>query len=152
LLVSIDWLASYAISKRKVDVEPMRTLPALGSIQRTNMIVACVAALLLLVFRSNASAISCLLGASVVIANLFVLAVLARVLLASAAGGAGSALGAIALPLKLIIIAGLVYAVLFRSGIDGVGFAAGVFTQLVAVLIETARANLTQHPSPAQSV
>ncbi|HEV3109098.1 MAG TPA: hypothetical protein VGY99_01280 [Candidatus Binataceae bacterium] len=130
----------------------MRTLPALGSIQRTNMIVACVAALLLLVFRSNASAISCLLGASVVIANLFVLAVLARVLLASAAGGAGSALGAIALPLKLIIIAGLVYAVLFRSGIDGVGFAAGVFTQLVAVLIETARANLTQHPSPAQSV
>jgi hypothetical protein len=133
-------------------VEPMRTLPALGSIQRTNMIVACVAALLLLVFRSNASAISCLLGASVVIANLFVLAVLARVLLASAAGGAGSALGAIALPLKLIIIAGLVYAVLFRSGIDGVGFAAGVFTQLVAVLIETARANLTQHPSPAQSV
>jgi hypothetical protein len=130
----------------------MRTLPALGSIQRTNMIVACGAALLLLVFRSNASAISCLLGASVVIANLFVLAVLARVLLASAAGGAGSALGAIALPLKLIIIAGLVYAVLFRSGIDGVGFAAGVFTQLVAVLIETARANLTQHPSPAQSV
>jgi hypothetical protein len=129
----------------------MRTLPALSSIQRTNVIVACVALLLLLVFRSTASAISCLLGASVVIANLFVLALLARLLLASAAGGASSALGAVALPLKLIIIAGLVYAVLFRSGIDGVGFAAGVFTQLVAVLIETARANLTQHPAPARS-
>jgi hypothetical protein len=122
----------------------MRTLPALGAIQRTNVIVACVTAMVLLGFRSSASAISCLLGASVVIANLFVLAFLARLLLASAAGGAGSALGAVALPLKLIIIAGLVYVVLFRSGIDGVGFALGVFTQLVAVLIETGRANLTQ--------
>ena len=78
------------------------------------------------------------------IANLFMLAFLARLLLASAAGGASSALGAVALPLKLIIIAGLVYVVLFRSGIDGVGFALGVFSQLVAVLIETARANLSQ--------
>jgi hypothetical protein len=120
----------------------MRTLPALSAIQRTNVIVACVAALVLLGFRSSAAAISCLLGASVVIVNLFVLAFLARLLLASAAGGAVGALGAVALPLKLIIIAGLVYVVLFRSGIDGVGFALGVFTQLVAVLIETGRANL----------
>src|SRR5215469_9230997 len=120
------------------------TLPGLGAIQRTNVIVACLAALLLLVLRSNAAALSCLLGASIVIANLFVLAVLARVLLASAAGGASSALGAVALPLKLIIIAGLVYLVLFRSGVDGVGFAAGGCTQLVAVLIETARANLAR--------
>jgi hypothetical protein len=125
----------------------MRTLPALGAIQRTNIIVACMAALALLEFRSSASAISCLLGASVVIANLFLLAILGRLLLASAAGGASGALGAVALPLKLIMIAGLVYVVLFRSGIDGVGFAIGVFTQLVAVLIETARANLSQ---PAQ--
>ncbi len=124
----------------------MRTLPALGAIQRTNIIVACMASLALLEFRSSASAISCLLGASVVIANLFLLAFLARLLLASAAGGASGALGAVALPLKLIMIAGLVYVVLFRSGIDGVGFALGVFTQLVAVLIETARANLS-HPA-----
>lgn len=130
----------------------MRTLPALGAIQRTNVIVACLAALLLLVLRSTASALSCLLGASVVIANLFVLAIVARVLLASAAGGASGALGAIALPLKLILVAGLVYVVLFRSGIDGVGFAAGVFTQLLAVLIETARANLAERPAPAQGV
>ncbi len=130
----------------------MRTLPAIGAIQRTNVIVACAAALLLLVLRSTASATSCLLGASVVIANLFVLAILGRVLLASATGGAGGALGAIALPLKLILLAGLVYVVLFRSGIDGVGFAAGVFTQLLAVLIETARANLAGRPAPAQSV
>ena len=122
----------------------MRTLPALGAIQRTNLIVACLASLALLEFRSPAAAISCLLGASVVIANLFLLAFLGRLLLASAAGGAGGALGAVALPLKLIMIAGLVYVVLFRSGIDGVGFAIGVFTQLVAVLIETTRANLSQ--------
>src|SRR5208337_2187170 len=51
----------------------MRTLPALGAIQRTNIIVACMASLALLEFRSSASAISCLLGASVVIANLFLL-------------------------------------------------------------------------------
>jgi hypothetical protein len=124
----------------------MRTLPALGAIQRTNVLVACLAALMLLVFRSNAAALSCLLGAAVVIANLFVLALLARLLLASAAGGGSGALGAVALPLKLIMVAGLVYVVLFRSGIDGVGFALGVFTQLVAVLIETARSNLSPRP------
>lgn len=121
----------------------MRALPSLSAIQRTNVIVACVTALALLGFRSSAAALSCLLGAAIVIANLFVLAFLARLLLASAAG----ALGAVALPLKLIIIAGLVYVVLYRSGIDGVGFALGVFSQLVAVLIETGRANLAQ---PAQ--
>jgi len=130
----------------------IRTLPALGAIQRTNVIVAGLAALLLIIFRSTAAAMSCLLGASVVIANLYVLALLARLLLVSAAGGASAALGAVALPLKLFIIAGLVYLVLFRSGIDGVGFAVGVFTQLVAVLIETARANLSRPPAKAQSV
>ena len=105
----------------------MRTLPALGAIQRTNVIVACVATLALLAFRSPAAAISCLLGATVVIANLFLLAVLGRLLLAGAAGGAGGALGAIALPLKLVLIAGLVYVVLFRWGVDGVGFALGTY-------------------------
>lgn len=130
----------------------MRALPAIGAIQRTNVIVACAAALLLLVLRSTAAALSCLLGASVVIANLFLLAILGRILLASASGGGGGALGAIALPLKLIVLAGLVYVVLFRSGIDGVGFAAGVFTQLLAVLIETARANLIADHAPAQGV
>jgi hypothetical protein len=144
LLVSIDWLRSYAISRRKSEVEATPTLPAIGTIQRTNIIVACVAVLLLLAFRSANAALSCFLGAGVVIANLYLLAVLVRVLLASAAGGAGGALGAVALPLKLVLIAGLVYVVLYHSGIDGVGFAAGVFTQLVAVLIETARTNLTQ--------
>lgn len=125
----------------------MRALPSLSAIQRTNVIVACVTALALLGFRSSAAALSCLLGAAIVIANLFVLAFLARLLLASAAGGGSGALGAVALPLKLIIIAGLVYVVSYRSGIDGVGFALGVFSQLVAVLIETGRANLAQ---PAQ--
>jgi hypothetical protein len=122
----------------------MPTLPALGAIQRTNVIVACAAALLLMYFRSTAASVSCVAAAGVVIANLFVLAMLGRLLLAAAAGGGGSALGAIALPLKLILVAGLVYLALFHSGIDGVGFAVGVFTQLVAVLIETARANLAQ--------
>jgi hypothetical protein len=121
-----------------------QTLPALGAIQRTNLVVAAAAALLLLIFRSIGAALSCVVGAGVVIANLFLLAMLGRVLLAGAAGGAGSALGAVALPLKLILVAGLVYLALFHSGIDGVGFAAGVFTQLVAVLIETARAHLWQ--------
>jgi hypothetical protein len=125
----------------------MKTLPAIGAIQRTNVIVACAATLMLLVLRSPASALSCLLGAGVVIANLFVLAFLGRLLLASAAGGAGSALGAVALPLKLILVVGLVYLVLFRTGIDGVGFAAGVFTQMVAVLVEVARANLAHNPA-----
>jgi hypothetical protein len=128
-------------------MEGMPTLPGIGAIQRTNVIVASLAVLLLLAFRSTAAALSCFLGAGVVIANLFLLAILVRVLLASAAGGAGGggALGAIALPLKLILIAGVVYVALYHSGVDGVGFAVGVFTQLVAVLFETARTNLRQH-------
>ena len=61
-------------------------------------------------------------------------------------------MGAIALPMKLILIAGLVYVVLYHSGIDGVGFAVGVFTQLVAVLIETARTNLGQRSMSSAGV
>jgi hypothetical protein len=122
-----------------------RTLPAIGAIQRTNAIVACAAALLLFAFRSDASALSCLLGAGVVILNIFLLTLLVRVLLARAAEGSSSIWSAIALPAKLLLFVGLVYLTLFRSGIDGIGFGVGVFTQMIAVLIETARANLSQH-------
>jgi hypothetical protein len=65
----------------------MGTLPALSAIQRTNVILAALAALLLLGFRSTAASMGCALGAGVVIANLFLLSILARVLIASAAGG-----------------------------------------------------------------
>ncbi len=122
-----------------------RTLPAIGAIQRTNAIIACAAALLLFIFRSQAAALSCLLGAGVVILNVFLLTFVVRILLARAVGGAGSTWGAIALPIKLVLFIGLVYLTLFHTGIDGIGFGVGVLTQMIAVLIETARANLGQH-------
>jgi hypothetical protein len=125
-------------------VDAIRTLPAIGAIQRTNAILACAAALALFAFRSNAAAWSCLLGAGVVMVNVFLLTLLVRLLITRAASGSSSTWGAIALPLKLLLFVGLVYLTLFRSGVDGIGFGVGVFTQMIAVLIETARANLSQ--------
>lgn len=122
----------------------MPSVPELGAIQRANVILASLIALAMLIFVSRSAALSCLLGAAVVMGNLFLLSLLGRLLLAGAAGGASSALGAIALPLKLVLVAGLIYLVFYRSGIDGVGFALGVMTQLLAVLVETARANFSR--------
>ena len=55
---------------------------------------------------------------------------------------AAAKLGALAIPLKLFIIVGLVYLVFTRAHIDGMGFGVGVLTQMAAIIIETGRASL----------
>ena len=120
-------------------------VPAIASIQRTNFILVIISAAILAFFASMAVAIGCLLGGVVVIANLWILSALGGMLLAaSSAGvsGAAARLGALAIPLKLFIIVGLVYLVFSRARIDGMGFGFGVLTQMAAIIIETGRASL----------
>ncbi|MGA6970553.1 MAG: hypothetical protein WBY93_02920 [Candidatus Binatus sp.] len=120
-------------------------VPAIASIQRTNFILVIISAAILAFFASIAIAIGCLLGGVVVIANLWILSALGGLLLAaSSAGvsGAAARLGALAIPLKLFIIVGLVYLVFSRARIDGMGFGLGVLTQMAAIIIETGRASL----------
>ena len=118
-------------------------IPTLASIQRTNMLVLLMTAGILACIYTTASAIACLLGGAVVIGNLYLLGMLGRFALAAAEGGGSSAkLGLAALPLKLLIVAGLVYLLFSSLHIDGLGFGLGVLTQVTAIIIETGRAAL----------
>ncbi len=127
-------------------------VPTIASIQRTNLVLLAVAALALAGFVSSACAVGCLIGGAVVIANLFILSLLGRLVLAAAgAGPAARRAGVLALPLKLLLVAALVYLLFARAGIDGAGFGAGVLTQLFAVFIETWRASTALRPdAPAR--
>ena len=121
------------------------SVPTIASIQRTNFLLVVVSAAILALFASASAGIGCLLGGAVVIANLWILSALGGLLLAaSRAGvsGAAAKLGALAIPLKLFIIIGLVYLVFSRARIDGMGFGFGVLTQMAAIIIETGRASL----------
>lgn len=132
---------SPADSASATTAEPSR-IPSIAAIQRTNALLAVITAGVLGYFVSIPSAIGCLIGGAVVIGNLFLLSALGRFALAAAGqGGASAKLGLAALPLKLLMLAGLVYVVFTRVHIDGLGFGFGVLTQMVAIIIETGRAS-----------
>ena len=121
------------------------SVPAIASIQRTNFTLVVISTAVLALFGTTSAAVGCLMGGAVVIANLWILAALGGLLLAaSSAGLSGSAakLGVLAIPLKLLIVVGLVYLVFSRARIDGLGFGIGVLTQMAAIIIETGRASL----------
>ena len=119
-------------------------MPTLASIQRTNALVLVITAAILAATYTRASAISCLIGGVIVIANLYLLGMLGRFAMAAAEGGSGGAkLGLMALPLKLLLVVGLVYLLFASFRIDGLGFGLGVLTQLTAIIIETGRAALS---------
>jgi hypothetical protein len=120
------------------------SIPTISSIQRTNLLLAAAAALFLGLFGSLPSAIGCVLGAGLVIANLYILASLGRAVLAASGGGAmAHRAGVLAIPLKLLLIVALVWMLFKRVHVDPLGFGAGVLTQLAAILIETWRAART---------
>ena len=121
------------------------SVPTISSIQRTNFILVVVSAAILAWFASMSVAVGCLLGGAVVIANLWILSALGGLFLAaSGAGisGAAAKLGALAIPLKLLIVVGLVYLVFTRARVDAMGFGIGVLTQMAAIIIETGRASV----------
>ena len=119
-------------------------MPTIASIQRTNFALVVVSTAILAFFASRAAAAGCLMGGAVVIANMWILSALGGLLLAaSSAGVSGAAkLGALAIPLKLFIIIGLVYLIFSRAQVDAMGFGLGVLTQMAAIIIETGRASL----------
>ena len=119
-------------------------MPTIAAIQRTNLILVAIFAALLAYFASPQAAVGCILGGAVVIANLFALAIIGRIALAVASGGASAAakLGTLAIPLKLFLVISLIYLVFTHAHIDGLGFGFGVLTQMTAIIIETGRASL----------
>jgi hypothetical protein len=125
---------------------PPVSMPTIRSIQLMNIALLAVSSLLLMYFVSRAAAIGCLVGGAVVIANMFLLAALGRVVLSAARQSGGvSSLGLIALPLKLALVVGLIYVVFARIHIDGLGFALGVLTQVTAIIIETGRTSFRKN-------
>jgi hypothetical protein len=121
------------------------SVPTIASIQRTNFALVVISASILALFASASAGIGCLLGGAVVIANLWILSALGGLLLASSAAGisgAAAKLGALAIPMKLLIVVGLVYLIFTRARVDGMGFGVGVLTQMAAIIIETGRASL----------
>ncbi|MGH7948288.1 MAG: hypothetical protein ACREQF_03580 [Candidatus Binataceae bacterium] len=95
---------------------------------------------------SSNAALGCLVGGAVVMVNFWVLAGLGRSLLAAVGGhgGAGAKLAALAIPLKLLILAGLLYLLAMRFQIHALGFGLGVLTQMAAIIIETGRVSMRQ--------
>ena len=121
------------------------SVPTITGIQRTNVVLVAVSATILAFFASMPAAIGCMLGGAVVIANLWILSALGGLILAaSGAGisGAAAKLGALAIPMKLLIVIGLVYLIFTRARVEPMGFGVGVLTQMLAIIIETGRASV----------
>jgi hypothetical protein len=115
-------------------------LPTLTAIQRTNAVLAVALSLILLLLVSPRVALGCVLGTAVMIANLSLLAVVGRWILAAAGQNKGSRrLGIIAAPLKLLFIITVVALLLSRAKISVAGFLFGALTQPAAILLEIFR-------------
>lgn len=110
-----------------------------------NVVLVVVTAAILALTLSTRAAVGCVLGGAVVIANLWILSLLGGLLLSAAGAGiSGTAakLGVLAIPLKMLIVIGMVYLLFTQTKIDGLGFGLGVLTQMTAAIIETGRASL----------
>ena len=115
-------------------------VPTLAGIQRTSAIAAAAAAGILAVAVSPASALACVLGGALMIANLYFLGFIGRMMLAAARESGGpTSLGVIAAPLKMLFLVTVVYAIISSGRIDPLGFMAGALTQFAAIFIETWR-------------
>jgi hypothetical protein len=120
-------------------------IPTIPAIQRMNVVLVVVIAAILALTLSTRAAVGCVLGGAVVIANLWILSLLGGLLLSAAGGGISgiaAKLGVLAIPLKMLIVIGLVYLLFTQTKIDGLGFGLGVLTQMTAAIIETGRASL----------
>ena len=112
-------------------------VPTIGGIQRVTGIIAAIATIVLAIFVSPAAAISCAVGAALMIANLFLLTILGRAIIALAQGGAGNKAGVILAPIKLFLFVAVVYILIAYTHLDLKGFMLGVLTQIVALFVET---------------
>lgn len=125
-------------------------VPTLTGIQRTTALTALAASALVGVLVSPHAAIGCLVGGIVMIANLYLLALVGKAVVTLAQAGGVVKFGAIIAPLKILILAAVVYWLVIVLRIDAVGFSIGVLTQFIAIFIETGRVSfLSTHP-PAE--
>lgn len=113
------------------------TVPTIGGIQRATGILAALATVILAVAVSPAAALSCAIGAALMIANLFLLTVVGRAIIAMAQGGAASKAGVILAPMKLFLFVGVVYILIAYTHLDLRGFMIGALTQILAIFVET---------------
>lgn len=129
-------------------------MPTIGGIQRTTGIVAAIATVTLAIFASSVAALSCTVGAALMIGNLFLLTIVGRAIIAMAQGGAGNKTGVILAPMKLFLFVAVVYILIAYTHLNLAGFMLGVLTQIVAIFIETwhASARGTLVPPEDQNV
>jgi len=121
----------------------IKTVPTVEAIQRTTVVVALLASAALLIRVSSASAIACILGGALMVANLYALSWIVRTMFALARQAGGpTALGLMAAPLKLLLLAGTAFMIIESGRVNLVGFVAGTLTQFAAIFIEIGRASI----------
>ena len=127
----------------------IKAVPTVGAIQRTTMVVALSTAAFLLIAASPASAVSCILGAVLMVANLFALSWIAQTMfvLARQAGGA-TTVGLIVAPMKMLLLVGIVFLIVESGRVNIVGFVAGTLTQFAAIFIEVGRVLIGTSSAP----
>jgi hypothetical protein len=128
----------------------IKAMPTVEAIQRTTVVLAVLAAGVLLIQHSPASAVSCILGAALMVVNLYALSWTVRTMFALArqAGGA-SILGLIAAPLKMLLLAGIAFLIIESGRVNVAGFVAGTLTQFAAIFIEVGRVSIGDKLSAA---
>jgi hypothetical protein len=112
-------------------------VPTIAGIQRTTAFLTTGFAALLLGFVSQNAALGCAIGGALMLANLFVLTIVGRAIVALAQGGRVGAVGAILAPLKLLIFVAVVYLIMTSMHLNLAGFTIGALTQFLAIFIET---------------
>jgi hypothetical protein len=113
------------------------TVPTISGIQRTTAIIGGIATVMLAIFASPAAALSCAVAAVLMIANLFLLAIVGRAIIAMAQGGTGNKAAVILAPMKLFLFVAVVYILIAYTHLNLLGFMLGGLTQIVAIFIET---------------
>jgi hypothetical protein len=118
----------------------MKALPTIEGVQRTTILVGLVAAAGLLAEASAASALACILGVGLMVANLTALSWTARAMFALARQTRGANVwGLIAAPLKMLLLAAIVYLIIESGRVNMPGFIIGTLTQFAAIFIEVGR-------------
>jgi len=121
----------------------MEAVPTVEAIQRTTLVVAMLVAGVLLISASPGSAASCILGAALMVANLFALTLTGRAMFSIARqAGRATTVGLIAAPVKMLLLAAIVFVVIDSGRVNIAGFVVGTLTQFVAIFIEVGRASI----------
>jgi hypothetical protein len=125
-------------------------VPTIQGIQRTTALVVVAAAGVLLAADSTRAAAACLVGGGLMMANLYLLAVIGRMIVGLAQGGAMVRVGALIAPFKMLILGVAAYWLVVWVQVDGLGFCVGVAAQIAAILLETVWVALRARPLLAE--